>query len=163
LAEKRSAASQYGAPFLAALWANFRSFAALRMTGSAELADRFFANRLLADRSVAGWLLPVEAEGGVALFEQAIAFEHSICIHQSDRWTARVLGDNDGFLREEGGGGFGEQVERLCVSGGVFPWWIKVNQGEVLLTAGECSQGDRHAALVELEAIADAERGEVGV
>src|ERR1700733_2584269 len=112
-------------------------------------------------RSFVRWRLPIEAQCGVALFQLAIASEHSISIRQGDSGTARMFGDEDGFRCEQRGGGFGQQVEGLRVGGCVFPGRVKVNQGEVLLTAGECSQGDRNAALLELEIIVDAERGEI--
>ena len=55
-------------------------------------------------RSFVRWRLPIEAQCGVALFQLAMAFEHSISIRQGDSGTAGMFGDDDGFRREQRGG-----------------------------------------------------------
>src|SRR6185437_12556072 len=92
-------------------------------------------------------LLAVEAEGGVALLEQAIAVKRAVCIRQGDGSAAGVLGDDEGFGDEKRGGGFGKQVEGLGVGGQVFPGRVEVDEGEVLRTAGKSAKSYQHAAL----------------
>lgn len=102
----------------------------------------------------------VEAQGGVALLQQAIARERAVAVVESAAFF--VLGDDEGGGREQRAAVPAEQAERegvlLLIGVG------RVQEDEVGGTGrfGQARKGRGDAARLKGVATANAERGEIG-
>ncbi len=101
----------------------------------------------------------VEAEGGVALSEEAITRERSMVFLEGAAFL--VLGDDEGVRCEQGLAIAAEQAESegVLLVGGIG----RVEEDEVGLAAGFDEAGERGSNAARLEGVsaADGERGEI--